>query len=61
MVKSCKKTLNDLPVEKKELYEPCSVEIVLIQDEVIRTSDGFTTNGFYDSLDDWDFFDNGIV
>ena len=61
MVKPCKKTLNESTATKKEVYEPCSVEIVLIEDDVIRTSTRYTTSGSYDDLDDWDFFDEGLV
>ena len=60
-MKACKNTQNESIVAKKGNYEPCEMEILEIEDDVIRTSSAFTTSGFYDEQDGWDFFNEGIV
>ncbi len=55
------KTLNELSNTGKESYEPLELKIVLLQDDVVRTSSSYTTSGSYDDLDDWNFFDKGII
>lgn len=61
MVKSSKNNLSESSVVEKKPYEPCRIEMVLFTDDAIRTSSSFTTDGFYDDLDGWDVFDEGIV
>ena len=60
-MESCKNTQKESIIAEKEPYEPCKMEILEVDDDVIRTSSAFTTSGFYDEQDGWDFFNEGIV
>ena len=50
---------SETPNKVKRPYEPCELEIVLLNDDVLLAS-AFPTRGQYDDLGDWNPFKDGL-